>query len=257
MLNYNWINKNSDLPIVVLIHGYLVDSSYWNSFYLNLIEKYQIITIDLLGFGDSDKNRKYHYDLNDQTIALEQTIRKLISPNTKITLIGHSLGSVVCLSFAIRNPETIKQLILSNMPVIKTKNDMVKIIKKHFSFKERLLLLSPLSFILWNKYQIHLSNQNDLPIKRHNLNYLTKKSSYFSRRRTLKNLLYKLNTLDMLKRVNVKTSLIIGLNDDYIYQTNLENFNRPKQLTIIYVKTGHQTPITSPTTILNLLEKNN
>lgn len=96
---------------VVLIHGFLENSTMWKDIIIELSKKNRIITIDLLGHGKTDCIGYVHsMELFAETIAAvlkHLQIRKTI-------LVGHSLGGYVALAFAEKNPQKIKGLCLMN-----------------------------------------------------------------------------------------------------------------------------------------------
>lgn len=96
---------------VVLIHGFLENSTMWKEITPELIKKNRIITIDLLGHGKTDCIGYVHsMDLFAETV--EAVLKHLRI--RKCTLIGHSLGGYVALAFAEKNPEKVKGLCLMN-----------------------------------------------------------------------------------------------------------------------------------------------
>ena len=96
---------------IVLLHGFLENATMWDKITPELSKRNRVITVDLLGHGNSDCLGYVHsMDLFAETIeaVLKQLrIRKCI-------LIGHSLGGYVALAFADKNPQKIKGLCLMN-----------------------------------------------------------------------------------------------------------------------------------------------
>ena len=96
---------------VVLLHGFLENKTMWNAFIPELSQKYRIITIDLLGHGETEC-LGYVHSMEDQAdmvhaILYELKIRKAI-------LIGHSMGGYVALAFAELYPDNVKGIVLQN-----------------------------------------------------------------------------------------------------------------------------------------------
>ena len=96
---------------VVLIHGFLENSTMWNEITPEILKKNRVITIDLLGHGKSDCLGYVHsMELFAETIAAilkHLRIRKSV-------LIGHSLGGYVALAYAEKHPQKVKGLCLMN-----------------------------------------------------------------------------------------------------------------------------------------------
>lgn len=79
-----------DAETIFLIHGYPTSSFDWAKIWDTLKENYQLLAIDLLGLGFSDKPSRYGYSVQnhaDQCICL---LEKLNLQN--VHLIGHDLG---------------------------------------------------------------------------------------------------------------------------------------------------------------------
>ena len=105
---------------VVVIHGFLENSTMWGKITSELIKKNRVITIDLLGHGKSDcLGYSHSMEVFSETIeAVLQHIRI-----RKCILVGHSLGGYVALAFAAKNPQKIKGLCLMNSTSFEDDND--------------------------------------------------------------------------------------------------------------------------------------
>lgn len=82
---------------IVLIHGFCENSSIWKGLEKVLSDHYQVISIDLPGFGQSP------LDNSDLTLENVATILYDFLKQLKISscfMIGHSLGGYITLSFA-------------------------------------------------------------------------------------------------------------------------------------------------------------
>ncbi|PQJ80145.1 alpha/beta fold hydrolase [Polaribacter porphyrae] len=96
---------------IVLVHGFLENSTMWDKITPELSKKNRIITIDLLGHGKSDCLGYVHsMELFAETIEAVLKYLKI----RKCILVGHSLGGYVALAFAEKNPLKIKGLCLMN-----------------------------------------------------------------------------------------------------------------------------------------------
>lgn len=96
---------------IVLLHGFLENSSMWDFFVAEYSKKYRVITIDLLGHGETECLGYVHTmeDMADAVYAIlhELRIRKAI-------FMGHSMGGYVALAFAELYPDMIKGIVLQN-----------------------------------------------------------------------------------------------------------------------------------------------
>lgn len=89
-------------PAIVLLHGFCEDSSIWDEFKTDLLEeKYRVICIDLLGFGDSDTIENASIEKMADIVA--QVVDHL--GLEQFILVGHSMGGYVSLAFAENNAD--------------------------------------------------------------------------------------------------------------------------------------------------------
>lgn len=64
-------------PPLVLIHGYPTSSWDWEKIWPGLVARYDVIAMDMLGFGESDKPKRHRYSLVEQTDLHVQLLAKL------------------------------------------------------------------------------------------------------------------------------------------------------------------------------------
>ena len=55
-----------DAPTLLLIHGFPTASWDWEPVWPDLLKRYRLLTLDMIGFGYSDKPRDYTYSIMDQ-----------------------------------------------------------------------------------------------------------------------------------------------------------------------------------------------
>jgi pimeloyl-ACP methyl ester carboxylesterase len=96
---------------VVLLHGFLENKTMWDKYVSALSKNHRVITIDLLGHGETEC-LGYVHTMEDQA---DMIFAVLISLRIrKIVLIGHSMGGYVALAFAELYPDYVKGLLLLN-----------------------------------------------------------------------------------------------------------------------------------------------
>jgi len=96
---------------VVLLHGFLENSSMWKSISKVFSKKYRVISIDLLGHGETE-NHGYIHTMENQAEMVKAVLDSLHL--RKYMLVGHSMGGYVALSFAKLFPKNVKGLCLMN-----------------------------------------------------------------------------------------------------------------------------------------------
>lgn len=96
---------------LVLLHGFCETHDIWYKVAPLLAANFQVITVDLPGFGDSS----LHSENISIDIIAEKISRWLKTITTeKVILMGHSMGGYVALALADNHPEQIKGLGLIN-----------------------------------------------------------------------------------------------------------------------------------------------
>ena len=96
---------------VVLLHGFLENKKMWDAFVPEFSKKYRLITIDLLGHGNSEP-LGYVHSMEDNADVVHAVLSELRI--RKAVFVGHSMGGYVALAFAELYPEFIKGLVLLN-----------------------------------------------------------------------------------------------------------------------------------------------
>ena len=96
---------------VVLLHGFLENQTMWQNLVPELSKKHRVITIDLLGHGETEC-LGYVHSMEDNADAVQAVLSKLRI--RKSIFVGHSMGGYVALAFAELYPENMRGLVLLN-----------------------------------------------------------------------------------------------------------------------------------------------
>lgn len=93
-LSINFIDKKTDSAILFL-HGLQSKKETFDIYLSNLSNKTNnsLISVDLMGFGQSAKPKNFGYDLRDQVNEIEKLISQLNIKN--LIIIGHSYGGMI------------------------------------------------------------------------------------------------------------------------------------------------------------------
>lgn len=118
-MNQHLIHKNTRIAYtdsgkgtaVVLLHGFLENSTMWDYFIADFSKKYRIITIDLLGHGNTD-SLGYVHSMEDNADVVHAVLSEL--KIRKAVLVGHSMGGYVALAFAELYADNVKGMVLLN-----------------------------------------------------------------------------------------------------------------------------------------------
>ena len=109
--NYHYVDEGEGEPFL-MVHG----NPSWSFLYRELIKEFsktqRVVAPDHLGFGLSDKPENFPYRLETHIDNLEAFVVSLDLKN--ITLLVHDWGGPIGLGVAVRYPERIKRVIITN-----------------------------------------------------------------------------------------------------------------------------------------------
>lgn len=127
---------------IVLLHGYLENKSMWQFFISKFTPKNKVVSIDLLGHGESE-SLGYIHTMEEQAEMIFAILKNL--KIKKAIFIGHSMGGYVALAISEIYPKMISKLVLLNSTGFedslerKTNRDRaIKMLKKDFNSFVRL-----------------------------------------------------------------------------------------------------------------------
>ena len=96
---------------LIFIHGVGIQSDVWQPQIEYFSKTYRVIVYDLLGHGESPVQKKT--TLDDYVKQLYLLSKKLHL--SSFSLIGHSMGAMIAVAFALKYPNEIKSLVAMNM----------------------------------------------------------------------------------------------------------------------------------------------
>lgn len=107
-IDMNYLVREADGPILMLVHGFSANNSTWLQFADKLPDHYYLIAPDLAGHGKSSEADSY--DLEKQAERLKALAEHLgIGP---FHIVGNSMGGAISAIYAARYPSDIASLIL-------------------------------------------------------------------------------------------------------------------------------------------------
>jgi pimeloyl-ACP methyl ester carboxylesterase len=109
-----WLEEAGAGEPILFLHGLGANTYTWRYLMPSLARTHHVISVDLKGFGRSDKPRDGAYGVFDQARLIKVLIeRKGLS---KLTIVGHSFGGGVALALTadlnLSHPETVQRLVL-------------------------------------------------------------------------------------------------------------------------------------------------
>lgn len=110
-VNFHYRSYPADGDHIVLLHGFASSTYTWEDLapYLQA-EGYHVWSLDMKGFGWSDKPRDARYD----PLTLMEDVNKWMDAMglRNVTLVGNSLGGAVTVLLALEHPDRIKKMVL-------------------------------------------------------------------------------------------------------------------------------------------------
>ena len=128
---------DKEKPVLVLIHGFPTCSWDWAKIWPQLNQHFRLVTLDMLGFGFSDKPNRA-YSIFEQADIFEQLLKQL--GISQYHLLAHDYGDTVAQELLARNDKNlIQSIVFSNGGLFPETHHPVLIQK---------LLLSPLGTVV-------------------------------------------------------------------------------------------------------------
>ena len=96
-------SKTANKPVVVLLHGYPTSSWDWRFVWKSLEHDFRLVSLDMLGFGFSDKPRNIDYSISEQTDIYQGLLESLSI--TEAHFVAHDYGDIVAQELLARAEE--------------------------------------------------------------------------------------------------------------------------------------------------------
>ena len=111
---YTEYGKSTSNKHVLFIHGLGASSLAWRDIPYALSNYFHTITVDLIGFGESDKPMEGDYTIKGFSKFIANFLKEeiKIGENEKISIVGHSLGGYIAAEVSIENKNLIEKLVL-------------------------------------------------------------------------------------------------------------------------------------------------
>jgi pimeloyl-ACP methyl ester carboxylesterase len=104
-----WDYGSNDKPLVVLVHGGLDHARSWDWVAARLLDDYHVYALDLRGHGDSEWSPGALYSVAEHVLDLAALCDSL--GQAPLTLIGHSLGGVIALTYTGTFPDRVRKVV--------------------------------------------------------------------------------------------------------------------------------------------------
>jgi len=99
---------------VIFLHSWVGSWLYWFNAMQVASRRFRTYGLDLWGFGDTSHNA-HHYSLEGQSTLLDNYLDEL--GIGKIAIVGHGLGALVGMKFALRYPQLVDRIMAVSCPL--------------------------------------------------------------------------------------------------------------------------------------------
>lgn len=128
-------NDQGNGQTIVLLHGFLENKNMWTFFSETFLQNFRIITIDLLGHGETPALGYLH--TMEENALMVLTLLKALNI-TRYTVIGHSMGGYIALEMVKQKPTYVQKIVLLNSTSradsaekVTNRNRAIKAVKKN------------------------------------------------------------------------------------------------------------------------------
>ena len=108
-------------PPVLLVHGWLSSSRIWERLVDRLAQRFTVYTLDLTGFGESDKPLSGYGVRNGSRLLYAFCANFGL---TRASVIGHDLGGAMAVKLAADHPDVVGRLVLVCVPADEDQIDL-------------------------------------------------------------------------------------------------------------------------------------
>jgi pimeloyl-ACP methyl ester carboxylesterase len=108
-------------PAVVLVHGWLSSSRIWEQLAGRLAQRFTVYTLDLSGFGESDKPLSGYGIRNGSRLLYAFCAHFGL---TRTNVIGHDLGGAMAVKLAADHPDVVGRLVIISTPADENQIDL-------------------------------------------------------------------------------------------------------------------------------------
>jgi 2-hydroxymuconate-semialdehyde hydrolase len=109
-MHYCYYDAPSE-EVVVLIHGIPTNSHLWDQIVPYLNKKYKVLTLDLIGYGQSERGPYYDLTLPKQAGYIINLLNHL--GISQAHLVGHDLGGGIVQILTVTHPERVKSIVIA------------------------------------------------------------------------------------------------------------------------------------------------
>ena len=230
---------------IILLHGFLENSTMWNAFLPELTKKNRVICIDLLGHGKTNC-LGYVHTMEQMAEAVQAVLKHL--KLRRYYMIGHSMGGYVALAFAEKNMETLKGLCLMNSSyeadddarkLLRAKAN--KMVQTNFNNMVRMSFANLFSEKSKTVYKTAFDAALKEALKTPIQGYIA----------CMEGMRIRPDRQELFQSLHCKRLIIIGKNDPVVDGEKLIKETKNTQIKTVVFSEGHMSHIENPNLLLN------
>jgi len=226
---------------IVLLHGFLENSSMWDFIKPDLLKQHRVVCMDLLGHGRTESLSKVH-GMEDMASALEALMDHL--DLDRAIIFGHSMGGYVALAFAELFPYYIKALALINTTPLP--DDKEKRVMRDRAIKA---VTQNKGLFVNMAVQNLFAEKNHAPLKKEiqlakNVAMQTSLQGIIA---ALEGMKIRKNRVAVLKKINCEKMIVIGRNDMVMDLEALDKTVRNIKIDVVEFSDGHMSHVENKT----------
>lgn len=222
---------------ILFIHGIGNTGDAWEDVIEKLPKDIRVVSIDLLGFGNSPSPSWALYNAKTQARSVLTTYLKLRIA-TPVIIVGHSMGALVAIEVAKRYPLLVRSMVLCSPPLydaatiandtrkrIKSDRVLKRLFKSVQKHPEEFVKISAIAM----KYNLVNKSFN---VSQDNIN------SYMA---ALESMIINQTSLDDAREISVPTTIIKGTLDPFVVGSNLKRLAKEnKNIHLKSIVAGHE-----------------
>lgn len=234
---------------IVLLHGFLESSTIWKDVIFLLKETHQVIAVDLLGHGKTDKLGYIH---SMETIAemVDAVLTEL--KVEKASFIGHSMGGYVALAFAEQFPQKTGKLVLLNSTTVADSEER----KENRDRAKRLVKQNKKAFISMAIKNLFTDGNRDR--LRNEINKLIDEAVQLPSENiiaSIEGLKNRKDRTEVLKKFSGEKIIIAGKNDPVVPFEEIQEIAEKTHSALIAFEDGHMSYLENKEELLRELKK--
>lgn len=215
---------NKKRTTIMFIHGIGNSGKSWQQTAEFITGDYNLVAVDLLGFGSSPKPEDPEdYTNQFQAKCILKTLKK-IGIKKDVILVGHSMGSLIAIELDKLMKNRVQDLILCSPPIYKSKNQA-----KAFSIDSESMLKKAYRVTADNADQnvdIYIKIGRILKSLKVTPSLVLNEFTVGPYANSLKNSILKQTAYESLQDKSISATIIFSLTDPFVLYNNLKLINK-------------------------------